>query len=245
MTRGNWDESRAKLWLESQGHTDIRRPCDDPPDYVVEGRYAVEVRRLNRMGEDWGKPLESWEKALEKTLQKVLAGFGPPTEGKVVYVDYDYPYRPPPPAQKEFEREAREALESVEPPVNSLLKLKLECGVRLLLSPPVPAKSATTKYMVNDVSVATADSGWVLSELREHIPRCIKEKSRRVRGKDRVHCYSEWWLVLVDHIEYAGQLEESELEDLREAVQFKDFWKRVVIISPENPEQFYDLVAER
>lgn len=241
MRRENYDELRAKQWLEYQGHTNIRKPNDDPPDYVVEERFAVEVRRLNLCDVDWGKSLESWEKPLEKTVQTVLAEFGPPTEGQVVYVDCDYPCRPPTPAKKVVEGEIREALKSAKLPEDSLLKLKLECGIRLVLYPPVPSESADAKYMVNDVTVATAHTGWVLSELRREIPRCIEEKSCKVRGKDRVDCYSEWWLVLVDYIEYAGRLKESELDELREAIPFRDFWKRIVIISPENPKWFYEL----
>ena len=42
------DEGLARKWLESQGYTDITRPCSDPPDYVVNSAYAVEVRRLNQ-----------------------------------------------------------------------------------------------------------------------------------------------------------------------------------------------------
>ena len=241
MKRENWDECRAKQWLELQGHSDIRSPSDDPPDYVVEDRYAVEVRRLNRMETDWEKPLEGWEESLKKTIQRKLAEFGPPIEGQVVYVDCDYPFQPPPPDKKVVEREVGQAIESVKLPKKSRLVLKLECGIRLSLHPPVPSESATAKYMVNDVSVATADTGWVMSELKEHIPRCIVEKSRKVRRKDRVDCYFEWWLVLVDYIEYAGKLKESELEEVREAIQFRDFWKRIVIISPENPKCFYEL----
>ena len=241
MKPENCDELRAKRWLELQGYSDIRRPSDDPPDYVVEERYAAEVRRLNRMEKDWEKPLESWEESLKKTVQTVLVEYGPPTEGEVVYVDCDYPFQPPPPAKKVVEKEIREALKSAKLPENSLLELKLECGIRLFLHPPVPSGSTTAKYMVNDVSVATAQTGWILSELKEHIPRCIAEKSRRVRKKDRIEDYEEWWLLLVDHIEYVASLKQSELEELREAVQFKDFWKHIVIISPENPKWSYEL----
>ena len=241
MTQEKPDELRARKWLELQGYSDIQRPRDDPPDYVVEGCYAVEVRRLNRMEKDWKKPLEGWEEALKKTIQTVLAEFGPPTEGQVVYVDCDYPFQPPPPDKRVVERVIRQAIKSVKLPENSLLELKLECGIRLFLCPPVPSESATAKFMVNEVCVATAHTGWVLSELREHIPRCIEEKSRKVRGKDRVDDYSEWWLLLVDYIEYVSGLTEPELESLKQDIRRRDFWKRIVIISPENPKWFYEL----
>ena len=230
------DELRAKRWLELQGHSDIRRPSDDPPDYVVEERYAVEVRRLNR-------PEEDCEIALRDTVQEALAVFGPPTGGQAVYVDCDYPFLPPLPVKKVVKREVREAIKSAKLPEDSGLDLeiRLKCGIRLLLGHPVPSELANAKFMVNDVSVATPCTGWVLSELRKHIPRCIEEKSRKVRGKDRVDDYREWWLLLVDYIEYVSGLTEPELESLKQDIQCRDFWKRIVIISPKDPKWFYEL----
>ena len=236
MKPENCDELRAKRWLELQGYSDIRRPSDDPPDYVVEERYAVEVRRLNR-------PEEDCEIALRDTVQEALAVFGPPTGGQAVFVDCDYPFLPPLPVKKVVKREVREAIKSAKLPEDSDLDLeiRLKCGIRLLLGHPVSSETVNAKFMVNDVSVATPCTGWVQSELIQHIPHYIKEKAGKVRKKDRVDDYSEWWLLLVDYIEYVACLREFELKDLREAVQFRDFWKRIVIISPEDPKWFYEL----
>lgn len=234
MKPENCDELRAKRWLELQGYSDIRRPSDDPPDYVVEERYAVEVRRLNR-------PEEDCEIALRDAVQKALAVFGPPTGGQAVYVDCDYPCLPPLPGKKVVEREVREAIKSAKLPEESDLEIGLKCGIRLFLYPPVPSELATAKFMVNDVSVATAHTGWILSDLIANIPRWIQEKSCKVRKRNRIKDYEEWWLLLVDHIEYVASLKQSELEELREAVLFKDIWKRIVIISPEDPKWFYEL----
>ena len=44
----NEDELRAENWLRQQGYRDIRRPCSDPPDIVIDGDCAVEVTRLNQ-----------------------------------------------------------------------------------------------------------------------------------------------------------------------------------------------------
>ena len=43
----NDDELRAQNWLRQQGYKDIRRPHSDPPDFVVDSKYAVEVTRLH------------------------------------------------------------------------------------------------------------------------------------------------------------------------------------------------------
>ena len=56
-TATNADEAQAWRWLEGQGQEDIRRSRGDPPDFVVDGRCAVDVRRLN-LADPCGKTAE-------------------------------------------------------------------------------------------------------------------------------------------------------------------------------------------
>ena len=76
----NKDELWAEKWLRRQGHADIQPLCDDPPDFVVEGRHAVavEVTRLTqRMENESGKSkaiadlLESLRCAVQETLIEI------------------------------------------------------------------------------------------------------------------------------------------------------------------------------
>ena len=92
----NADECLARKWLESQGYTNIKRLCLDPPDYVVgpAEEYAVEVRRLNQRVEVAGQ-YEGEEQsriALRNTIEEVLEEFGSPTEGQVWIVDCEYDF---------------------------------------------------------------------------------------------------------------------------------------------------------
>ena len=66
--RENTDECFAKKWLEFQGYSNIERIEDDPPDIVVEGEYAVEVRRLNRKIRQ-GEGEETSRISLQKTIE--------------------------------------------------------------------------------------------------------------------------------------------------------------------------------
>ena len=88
----NEDEEIARIWLEMNGYVDIQR-ADDPPDYVVEGRYGVEVRRLNRMVEVDGRN-EGEEVSLiplSEIVEDVLEELGPPHPGEHSwYVDINY-----------------------------------------------------------------------------------------------------------------------------------------------------------
>ena len=108
------DESLARKWLESQGYTDIKRPCSDPPDYVVNSKYAVEIRRLNRRIEIGGQ-FEGEEQsriALRGTIEKVLEEFGPPSEGQVWIVDCEYDFSKLLPEKRITKGEIRKSAET-------------------------------------------------------------------------------------------------------------------------------------
>ena len=229
--RHNFDENRARQWLESQGYIDIRRPSDDPPDYVVDGCVAAEVRRLSYPEGQLTIPLEN-------AVKKVLAKLGPPTDGKTIFLSCRYPFSPPLPEPKIVAAEIRDALES-----DNWLEgayLPLACGIRIHTHPPIPSPPKCNKFELNGAYVGPPRLG-SMGDLIEDIPRCIEEKSRKVRNKNRVHDYPSWWLLLIDHIHYVPTLNGDQLTKLREQIQARDFWTRIIVISPENPKWSYEL----
>ena len=229
--RHNFDENRARLWFESQGYSDIRRPSDDPPDFVVDGCVAAEVRRLIYPEGELTIPLEN-------AVRKVLAKLGPPTDGKTVFLSFRYPFSLELPKVKVVEAEIGEALES-----DACLEgayFPLDCGIRLRAHPPIPSPPECNKFELNGAYVGPPRWGGV-GDLVENISRCIDEKSRKVKKKNRLHDYPCWWLLLIDHIHYVPTLSEDQLKTLREQVQSRDFWKRIIVISPESPKSSYEL----
>ena len=247
----NCDERRVRRLLECQGYTDIRRPSDDPPDFVVDRRYAVEVRRLNWMTEDNGRTrgIEEYEMPFRRTISKVLEEFGEPPGGYTVTVNCDFPYDAKRlPAKDVVRVKVREAVNDYVKEMSNVLRAgssprgfewKVACGINLFFS---PAKiSETGRFELIDVEVETASRGWVIADAVQNIDRCVKEKTRKVVRKNRVHDYAEWWLVLVDHI-LVVPLAEDELNDLRNALPPMGFWSRVVVVSPDNPKMFFELI---
>lgn len=89
-------EKLAEQWLKSQGHVDVQRPQNDPPDFVVTGRYAVEVTRLNEMltVDDDDKHTKSETEVripLYKCIEKTLATLGSPgNAGKTWEITCEY-----------------------------------------------------------------------------------------------------------------------------------------------------------
>ena len=247
----NRDERQARRWLECQGYTDIRRPSDDPPDFVVGRCYAVEVRRLNWMTEDNGtiRGIEEYEKPLERTIRRVLEEFGEPPGGYTVTVNCDFPYDAKRlPAKDVVRDKVREAVNDYAKEMSNVLRAgnspkgyewKVACGINLFFN---AAKiSPTGRFELIDVEVETASRGWVIADAVHNIGRCVKEKTRKVERNNRVSDYAEWWLVLVDHI-LVVPLADDELNDLRSSLPPMGFWSRVVVVSPENPEMFFELI---
>ena len=115
--------------------------------------------------------------------------------------------------------------------------IRLACGIELRFSPwnEVPGG-----YELVDVDVATASRGWVVADATANIARSIQEKTRKVVKRDRVNDFKAWWLVLVDHI-HAVPLREADLNKVRGALPPRDLWSRVIVVSPENPEWFFEL----
>ena len=81
-----------------------------PPDFLVDGRIAVEVRRLNENVETGAghRGLEEISKPLNVLVKKALAATGTPVNGTSWFVFYTYSR--PLPAWKELDALLRRAL---------------------------------------------------------------------------------------------------------------------------------------
>ena len=244
----NEDELLARKWLESQEFVDIQRPREDPPDYVVDGRNAVEVMRLNFAGE------ESLEIPLKKIVNDVLKNTELPEDGGTwyIYVEYDFSSFP---KKRIVERQIRNALDSLIYPHkrDSLKRLGhsyrnkkhsrnytphshfhrcLPCGICLNF---LWAESQPPRFEL--VQVSDGKGAMVLSALSENIDRCIKNKSRKIERC--INDYENWWLILIDHMNILPP--GFDLEKLREVISSREPWSRIVIISSIGHVRFYEL----
>ena len=243
----NKDERIAREWLKQQGHTNIEWPDEDPPDFVVDGKYAVEVRRMNPVIEIDGKfkGEEELQIPLFRAVKKVLDGFGPPVNRKGFCVNgvYDYSQLQLPQSEA-LEQEIKEVLqpfrdEVLKPDqIPSLLpgQLELECGICLGLRPGRPKSSMFALQHVSD------GKGWRVSgEIGKSLQHCIDEKCVKASRKEKDYPDHEWWLLLIDRLLGISvqSLSELELESLHKEIQVQDPVSRVVVISPENLEWFH------
>ena len=269
MTKRKEDdgELRAQNWLKQQGYNDIQRPASDPPDFVVDGKYAVEVTRLGQrimVGNDIdSKDEKQIRKPLTLLIKKVLAELGPPgNKGRSWAIDCEYDFTQNWPDKKIVTDEISKVLEPLLQPyddsvISSMcskyrghrkhvgegtdlryISLLLECGIRLEL---LEFTSDPASFILSNVS--DGKGIWVAGELKKSIRNRIHDKSEKIRKQNRIKKYENWWLILVDHVYYMPMrnLSDHELSSIRD--QDFDFWSRVVIVSAENQGWYYDLLS--
>ena len=262
------DELCAQNWLTQQGYRDIQRPSDDPPDFVVDGDYAVEVTRLNQrivVGDDkHSKGEEQARIPLTDCIEKIICKLGPPgNEGRSWVIDCEHDFTEPLPHQNVVSAEISEALAPLLKPYDDSVisgmhsrhldyskhageishlgypHICLESGICLGLG---EFSHDPAKFFLQNVSDGKGIG--IAEELRKGIRNRIRDKSEKIRSQNKVGAYRNWWLVLVDHVCHVPMqiLFEHELSFIRD--QRFEFWSRVVVISSRNSGWHYDLFSQ-
>lgn len=226
-------ERLALTYLESLrlGHVVHEPDGNIPPDFLVDGRIAVEVRRLNQNEEtaNGHRGLEETSIPLNRSIKKLLASLGPSVDGVSWYVSYSF--ERPIAAWKDLElvlvqtlangrRNGLDELEDVE--VLRGFRVSMQRSGRLW-----------PNAFVLGAWVDHNSGGFVVSELERNLRLCITEKTQKVASVR--YKYPEWWLLFLDHIGYGGDRDE-----LR-ALEIPHSWDRVVLVSPIDPTLGCDL----
>jgi hypothetical protein len=185
-----------------------------PPDFLVNGRIAVEVRRLNENVETstGHRGLEEISKPLNALVRKALATLGPPVSGTSWFVSYTYSR--PLPAWRELDALLRRALDHVRDQSN-LQGHEIRVANRMRLHFTRASKVHPHLFILG--GFADHDSGgFVVAELAQNLRVCIDEKSAKVSKVK--HRYTEWWLAFEDRIGH-GVLDKEDQEQLRQLIR--------------------------
>lgn len=228
------DERVAEAYLKHRGFAHVvfePEGKSKPPDFLVDGKIAVEVRRLNQheaITPPGARPrgLEELAIPLWHNFQKLLASLGPPTAGVSWYVDISY-HRPVPdgrPVQRAVARHLRAFRNS---PTQQAMTINVFPSLTLKLFPAGPV------YADCFVFAGAGDrdaGGFVTPELERNIGICIDDKTAKTASTRAK--YREWWLVLLDHINYAR----------KEALQVPPHnWDKIILINPLDHTQAVEL----
>jgi len=232
----NRDEKIAEKYLRTLGYTDIAYEPDGniPPDFLLNGIAAIEVRKLNQHHVINGKaqPLEEVEYKLIPMLDKMLSDFEGNTHESSAFVCITYSR----PVGKIRERikEIKKVLACHLPRINQKAEYQISENIHIELLP------ASERYDSAYVLGAMPDmdaGGFVVSEIYSNLKIVLEEKTRKI-SKYR-HKYNEWWLVLIDYIGHG--LSERDVTHLRELPVITNGWDKVVLVSPQGNSHGFEI----
>lgn len=233
-------ETLAKTYLESLDFDSVIYEPDGnvPPDFLLDGRIAVEVRRLNQNFTSNGrvKGLEETSMPLKDVIKKLLDAYGSPSDGASYF--FSYSYSRPLAALKDIKMGVCNFLDAFSDGQRE------EC-VAYRIAPRFEAevfkatKAQKKKFILGDI-VDFNLGGFVVAELYENINHCIVEKSHKVEPYKSK--YNVWWLILVDRI--SNGLCEEEIEALSALIVGAEFWSEIVLIPSINPDKTYRILKK-
>ena len=231
-------EQHVENHFKHRGYTDIRYEPDGniPPDFLLDARIAVEVRRLNQNHFDGtdSKGLEEVAIPLWKRIKGLIESFGPPTSGEswFVYFRFSRPVEP----WKSLEPKLRSGLQSVlSSSSRSRSVVATGQGVELEVFCPTSTPHASLFVMAGCSDQQSG--GWLLAEMKTNISHCASEKTRKIAKFQSK--YPVWWLALVDHIGHG--LDDFDREMFREKVSVEHSWDQIIVIDPRDHRRWLEL----
>jgi hypothetical protein len=230
-------ESLVEAYLRHSGYTDIKYEPDGniPPDFLVNGRIAIEVRRLNQNHATSAgvKGLEEVSIPLLLRVRKLLLSFGPSIAGESWFVFHRFS-RPLPKWHLLLTSIERVLQDFIANPNRHPFDRKISENFELKVF------RAGSKYSTFFVHAGNSDrqsGGWLLAEMETNLRFCVAEKAKKiasVRAK-----YPEWWLIFSDHIGLG--LDDFDKECFRDQVSISHNFDKIVLFDPRDPTRAFEV----
>jgi len=232
-------EALSEEYLRRQGFTTIEFEPDGniPPDFLCDGRVAVEVRRLNHHHTSTGdrpEALDTKAYALWNHVKRALVELGPPTVGRSWWLSYSLK-RPIPEFKRLPSLLKKSLLDFRSVPRDGRQVIEVTKGFQITLT---PAESTHDLQFVFASASDRDSAGWLFEMMQVNLQLCIDEKALKVaKVRER---YGEWWLVLVDMIGWG--LSKFDQELFADAVQIeKRGWDKIILIDPRDPSRSFEI----
>ena len=220
------EEQTAETYLKSLDIGDVVFEPDGniPPDFLLNGTIAIEVRRLNQhfFTHDIVRGLEETRMPLFGLLESSLREFDSLYEGRSYWVSVEF--RRPVGKSNANKKAIVKALtgflnKPFQPPYD--LKVTEKIHFHIFLSQPFEGRVFRFAGGINRES-----GGWVMSEFTKNFNHCVEEKTQKI--KDHRHKYISWWLVLVDQI--AHGFDEGEKDEVKSMTCSNSSWEKVIVL---------------
>jgi len=222
-------ETLVANYLENRGFCDIVYEPDGnvPPDFVVDGRIAVEVRRLNQNFQSEGRTrgLEEERIPLFQRIEKLAHSIGTRTPPRSWFLNFSF--RRPLEPWESLHPKIKSALEtfSANPDILEPPSYDLGNGFELEFR---PASKLHKTLLVMGAHIDDDSGGWVIGELQKSIDICIKQKTHKRKNARRE--YPEWWLAFANHVSY--DIGADDLIQLRDLIVVPREWHKIILINP-------------
>lgn len=204
-----------------------------PPDFLADGRVAVEVRRLNQ-NHDSGegkRGLEEVAISLSKQIEKLAHSLGPPvSESWFVFFRYSRPVKP----WKELAPKVKSALVAFKNQSVQTSERIFSDGT-FQLEVAKASRPLQTFFRMGGRD-DNQSGGFVVAEMLSNIEHCVNEKSQKIaKVKSK---YNEWWLVLTDYVGLG--LDDFDKQQLLAHAKRSADWDKVVVVSPSDPTLWFE-----
>jgi hypothetical protein len=204
-----------------------------PPDFLADGRVAVEVRRLNQNHDSGNgkRGLEETSIPLWQRVEKLGHSFGVATdESWFLFFRFSRPVT----TWKALEPKLRAALVAfMAQPTRNSGRVYTEDNFELDV---IRASQPLEHYFRMGGNSDRQSGGFIVAEMLDNIAHCATEKSLKI-ANFRSN-YTEWWLVLIDHIGLG--LDDRDKQQLLAHAKRPAGWDKIVVVSPSDPTKWLE-----
>jgi hypothetical protein len=225
----NSEEKIAFAYLKSEGYNLIKYEPDGnvPPDFLINGNIAVEVRRLNENYFEKDKVIGHYEDYVG--LWELLSNFLLTYKNEDMESSYwlSFGYERPIPTSAQLKKNLKIQLDRfIQNPVPNI-KIAVTPTFFIWLNPI----TSEGKHKILVGSAHDDNGGGSVTQIYiSNINYCFKEKTIKIeKFKNK---YSQWWLILVDTMFY--RVISNSKDKLKDNLVLPDAWEKLIILDPES-----------
>jgi len=225
----NEDEKISYEYLVNHGFTNVVFEPDGniPPDFLINGSIAVEVRRLNQhiRTNNKNEPIERLQFKIEPKLKEIVEELDIKFPGYSVFISIKY-QRPLRVTKELVNRIKVGILEHL-----CLNERQASFKINETLEIRLNRIEGINSHFLAIGSIIDFDAGgFVISEISKNMILAISEKGKKI--EKYYSRYPTWWLILVDYIGYG--ISDQEAEQIRRNFDIETTFHKVILIGPRN-----------
>lgn len=226
---------RAKKYLQTLKYSQVEyEPLGNvTPDFLLDKKVAVEVRRINRNHIDGSNlvSIENLEIPLVKNIKKLINSFSSNPHISSAYVSITFTKALNIQHQKSIIRKVKKILKKHTHYISESKTYKIGKYLDITFT---PTDKKTPIYIYTGCN---GDSLWLVHEIHKNIQAVIDEKDEKI--EKNFAYYDEWWLLLVDSILYG--FDDEDFKELEKIKLEKRKFTKVIILSPKGEFKTFEL----